>query len=652
MSARSLLLALVLAVVAAPAAAAGERPVRLTDSVGQTYDGALVLPRGYGPAWSPPLPLVLVPADESPAGRWRGLPERGGFALLRLRGGPARVDAAAIERLGDLPASLRRSVPWLRLAPGRIYAFGAGEAGRRALRLAVARPRLLAGVAVAEPFGAGETIPTGATIAFSQVPVQLWTSTGAGRLRSAGLVRSVRTARAGGRILAGRGAWPTDLEKALLGFGLLPLESKPVERRAAAAPACAPAGPLSYAWPVRPFGRPHPVRGNVGDPRTHFDLGEPASSEAAGRFAFHDGVDVVAPGGTPVYPVVSGRVEPAGRYGVIVRAAGGRSFVYQHLLPAVRAGAEVRAGETVLGHVLARSGHVHLGEFAPSGAVVNPLEHLTPYRDTTAPVLALLEAPASARGRLELSARAYDVPELAAGGAWTGLPVAPSRITLSLRNRVGRTVTRAAAVDFVDGLPGNAAFRDVYLPGTRQNASVVGFHYFTGSPGSYRYPARARHPPGRARRLRPRRPGHRHLRQRGRGDALAARPARPELPAPATEAEAEAEARPRPAGSGRATAARPALHRRARFRARPGGAARPPPRRLHERAGRGSTGVTTLRSDRYGALTPGYLVVVSGAYASAGEAARAALPAARAFPSAYPRFLGKERPARGRKGRE
>lgn len=651
MSRRAGLLVLLLAAVVAPTASAGTRPVLLTDSAGRAHEGALTLPKGYGPARQPPLPLVLVPEGDAHTAGWDGLAERGGFALLRLRGGPPRVDASAIEQLGDLQAALRRAVPWLRLAPSRVYAFGAGEAGRRALRLAVARPRLLAGVAVSEPFGRGETIPTGAQIAFSQVPVQLWTASEAGRRRSAGLVQAVRTARAGGRILAARGAWPAGLEAALLGFGLLPLESAPVERRATTAPACGSAGALSYAWPVRPLDRPHPVRGNVGDPRTHFDLGEPGTGTASGRFAFHDGVDVVAPGGTPVYPVVSGTAEPAGRYGVVVRSPGGRSFVYQHLLPAVRAGAAVRAGETVLGHVLTRSGHVHLGEFAPDGAVANPLLHLTPYRDATAPVLTQLVAPTRARGRLELTARAYDVPQLPAGGSWTGLPVAPARITLALRSGSGRTVASAAAVDFERGLPGNAAFRDVYLPGTRQNVSVVGFHYFTGSPGSYRYRLGLdvrQVPPGRYELVVRATDTCGNADESTRAVVVLRDPSYlPPQPKPKPPPPPTAPTRPPavlPPLDGRYTVVLVSVRGPEAPRAAAAAAVR-------ARAG-GLPAVTILRSDRHGALTPGYLVVVSGAYGSAEAAAHAAIPAARAFPGAYPRFLGEERLRPGRKGRE
>src|SRR4051794_4247082 len=57
-------------------------------------------------------------------------------------------------------------------------------------------------------------------------------------------------------------------------------------------PAVAPA----YGWPVKPFDRQHPVRAFLDDPR----IG------ANGAKAFHFGIDVAAPDGTPVYAVEGG----------------------------------------------------------------------------------------------------------------------------------------------------------------------------------------------------------------------------------------------------------------------------------------------------------------------------------------------------------
>src|SRR5580765_2425787 len=49
----------------------------------------------------------------------------------------------------------------------------------------------------------------------------------------------------------------------------------------------------AYNWPVKPFGRQHPVRGFLNDPR----IG------GHGSRAFHFGIDVAAADGTPVYAV-------------------------------------------------------------------------------------------------------------------------------------------------------------------------------------------------------------------------------------------------------------------------------------------------------------------------------------------------------------
>ena len=64
----------------------------------------------------------------------------------------------------------------------------------------------------------------------------------------------------------------------------------------------AAASPAGYGWPVKPFDREHPVRGNFGDPRTVF-AGPPTRRTlmaAGGSFQFHFGVDISAPNGTAV----------------------------------------------------------------------------------------------------------------------------------------------------------------------------------------------------------------------------------------------------------------------------------------------------------------------------------------------------------------
>src|SRR5438105_9460503 len=52
----------------------------------------------------------------------------------------------------------------------------------------------------------------------------------------------------------------------------------------------------AYGWPVKPFDRQHPVRAFLNDPRIGGNGGR----------AFHFGIDVAAPDGTPVYAVEGG----------------------------------------------------------------------------------------------------------------------------------------------------------------------------------------------------------------------------------------------------------------------------------------------------------------------------------------------------------
>ena len=151
-------------------------------------------------------------------------------------------------------------------------------------------------------------------------------------------------------------------------------------------------GTSSYGWPVKPFDRQHPVRGGFGDPRTLFS-GPPTQRtllSGRGQFQFHDGVDISAPDGTAVYPVMSGTVASVVPHwpGLTVATPDGRVFEYIHIVTRLRVGTHVDAGVTVLGRILHGCGHVHLTELA-AGAPVNPLAagHLGPYRDTTKPMI-------------------------------------------------------------------------------------------------------------------------------------------------------------------------------------------------------------------------------------------------------------------------
>ncbi len=247
-----------------------------------------------------------------------------------------------------------------------------------------------------------------------------------------------------------------------------------------------------YPWPIRPFHEQHPVRGNFGDPRTiFFDADDPV----VGAFSFHNGVDISAYRGTPVYAVETGRVGDVRPDEVIVRVGAHKSFQYWHVRPLVRRGQRVRAERTVVGRVLPHEGHVHLSEIV-DGRAVNPLEpgHLTPYADSTPPVVRALAieneagralSPAAVTGRVRLVAEALDEPPLRAPGPWGLVPVTPARVAWRLTNAAGRTVAGRVVADFRRTEPPKRDFWRVYAPGTFQNFPAVGSRYFFGTAGEY-----------------------------------------------------------------------------------------------------------------------------------------------------------------------
>ena len=254
-----------------------------------------------------------------------------------------------------------------------------------------------------------------------------------------------------------------------------------------------------YGYPVKPFDRPHPIRGTFGDPRTIFF--DPPTVEgllrSKGEFTFHTGVDISAPDGTSVYPVVSGTVTTVKATWVGVDAGGGRRFEYRHLDPSVRVGRHVEANTTVLGTILRGCKHVHLAEFA-GGRAVNPLQpgRLTPYTDTTRPTVASIQFGTAGtggtvmanfvRGGVQIVADAYDTPSLPVPGIWHGMPVTPATVTWRIQNWTGKVVVRErTAVDFRTTEPADSAFWSTYGRGTFQNMSVFGKHYSYLQPGAY-----------------------------------------------------------------------------------------------------------------------------------------------------------------------
>ena len=81
-----------------------------------------------------------------------------------------------------------------------------------------------------------------------------------------------------------------------------------------------------YSWPVKPFGRMHPVRGYFNDPRI-----------SGSSHAFHFGIDISAKDGAPVYAVEAGTVHfEGGRSLSVVSDETPRTFGYWHVIPSVK----------------------------------------------------------------------------------------------------------------------------------------------------------------------------------------------------------------------------------------------------------------------------------------------------------------------------
>jgi hypothetical protein len=225
----------------------------------------------------------------------------------------------------------------------------------------------------------------------------------------------------------------------------------------------------AYDWPLKPFGRQHPVRAYFNDPR----IGEHSET-------FHFGIDISAPDGTPVYAVDAGVVYLTS--GRVVAVVGQRVFGYWHVVPAVRAGQHV-ARHQLLGRIEKGWGHVHFSEKPRVGAeYVNPLRPggLAPFRDRRPPAIDSLELDQqgralqsadleSARGRVDLVVEAHDLPALEIPDPlWTGTPVTPALIRWRLVGG-GRSRPWRTAVDFRRLKLPPSRFHQVYAPGTEQN---------------------------------------------------------------------------------------------------------------------------------------------------------------------------------------
>ncbi len=258
-----------------------------------------------------------------------------------------------------------------------------------------------------------------------------------------------------------------------------------------------PASAAAYPWPFKPFDRQHPIRGYFGDPRTVFGQGVLADGiDGPGIFSFHQGIDISAPNGTPIYSVSNGTAHYLGAQTLDVDTGRGVVFQYFHIVPVVGEGQDVRRSATVLGYVQAPFEHVHLTEII-GGRAVNPLlpGRLAPYTDRTRPTIRVVafrndvgaaEVPLGLCGRVEIDAQTYDTPPLRVPGPFDGLPVAPALVTWTIARAGGRAVVKTqTAADFRRMLPANRRFWDVYARGTYENGPRFGHTQYTAMPGRY-----------------------------------------------------------------------------------------------------------------------------------------------------------------------
>jgi Peptidase family M23 len=265
--------------------------------------------------------------------------------------------------------------------------------------------------------------------------------------------------------------------------------------------ACArPSRPFAYHWPIKPFETQHPVRGGFGDPRI-VSLTQPfgwTGPHQTSAYSFHNGIDIGAAPGTPVYPVVSGRVVRATEGQIVVRTDDGRSFQYYHLwrAPAVQKARCVVARRTVLGWITEKRGHLHLAEI--DGSVVhNPLDrgHLEPYHDRTRPAATELYLDDGTQPTRTLDGRPIgprdllavhvtEPPPMPMPGEWFDLPQVPTLVEWRLFHGDTRTAWRTA-VDFRHTEPPPRAFWEIYGAGTYQNCPQFEHHNYLTTPGRY-----------------------------------------------------------------------------------------------------------------------------------------------------------------------
>jgi poly(3-hydroxybutyrate) depolymerase len=205
----------------APAPLVRELRIHYRAHDGASRSAIVVLPAWYGPRRNPPIPLVISPHGSgiepaANARRWGNLPALDRFAVVNPEGQGAKLELYSwgspgqIADLARMPQILRRALPWLRIAPRRLYAVGASMGGQEVLLLAAQHPHLLAGAA---SFDA----PTNMAARYRAFPV----------LHDGSLLRALARREFGGTPISNREYWadrsPIDYARALA-FSGVPLQ--------------------------------------------------------------------------------------------------------------------------------------------------------------------------------------------------------------------------------------------------------------------------------------------------------------------------------------------------------------------------------------------------------------------------------------------
>jgi murein DD-endopeptidase MepM/ murein hydrolase activator NlpD len=233
----------------------------------------------------------------------------------------------------------------------------------------------------------------------------------------------------------------------------------------------------AYSWPLRPFYKPHPIRGYFNDPRLSGPTGK----------SFHFGIDIVAKDLEPVYAVEPGRAYVRSR-SVAIRSKARRTLSYWHVVPAVTNRQLVRSHQ-VIGWIAPGAEHLHFAENR-RGIHVNPLRlgGIAPFIDDTAPLIKSLQfyvgavrvPPEVLVGFVDVTVDACDVSPLPIPPKpWESACLAPTLIRWRVVLGQRTILPWRQPIDFRTFLVPPGLFSFVYTPGTYQNKPA--------KPGRYEY---------------------------------------------------------------------------------------------------------------------------------------------------------------------